>query len=369
MATSEKLNPGMHLHANGLSGHVSSRSKSGPGAPKYPLTFYQFARKFSNEKACADYLTAARWGDGFACPKCHDRRGYPLRGKALIECGNGHQISLTSGTTMHRTRLPLSTWFLGAWFTTMLKPGVSALQFQSQAGLSRYETAFQLLHKMRSSFVSPDRAKLSGIVEVDEIYVGGKEQGAERRGRGADTKALVAVAVEIIYWQDEAGDWHSKAGRARMQQIPNATKATLQGFVKKNVHKGSHIITDAHKGYDWLSGSDFEHEKIVAKRTADPLPTLGRITTNFKRWWIGTHKGAIATWHLQAYLNEYCFRFNRRQDPWSAFNHALGLIMLSRDRPEYKTLYSGTWKHRNPPVAKPPKDADIKVHLDFPEMD
>lgn len=330
-----------------------------PNYPKPPQTVFEFVRRFPDEAACADYLFQLRYPNGYVCPKCGSTRAYKSKAvPGTVQCENKHKISVTAGTALHRTKQPLSMWFHAAWLVATMKPGISAVQFQRQLGLSRLETAWTMLHKLRAALYAPERQQLTTVchepghgrhwIEVDETYVGGKEEGKERRGRGAESKALVAVAVEVHEWQDAKGVWHTKAGRCRMRVIPDATAATLADFVQENVEPGSLVSTDAHAGYNFLPRAGYGREITVAKRSDDPLPTMGRVTTNLKRWLIGTHKGAVQSQHLQAYLNEFVFRFNRRDIPWIAFNRALGLAALDRPAVEYEGLYKGTWAHKNP---------------------
>jgi transposase-like protein len=227
-----------------------------------------------------------------------------------------------------------------------------------------------MLHKLRAALFAPNRHKLTSNctdqrhtdhwVEVDEILVGGKEHGVEHRGGGAETKSLVAVAVEVHSWRGlpdnqtargtkrrtrGAGD--TKAGRCRICVIADTKAETLTQFVLENVAPGSTIWTDASRSYNQSAREGYLRRKTIAKDDPDPLPTLGRVTTNLKRWLIGTHKGAVHSQHLQAYLNEFVFRFNRRGTPWAAFNRALGLATLNRPALEYEGLYKHTWLHPN----------------------
>jgi transposase-like protein len=224
-----------------------------------------------------------------------------------------------------------------------------------------------MLHKLRSALFAPDRCELSSYctdrlhtdhwIEVDEVLVGGKEEGMEHRGGGAETKTLVAVAVEVHSWEGLAeddcsntkrrmrADGHTRAGRCRMSVITDTKADTLTKFIRGNIAQGSTIMTDGSRSYNQCEREAYCRRKTIAKDDPDPLPTLGRVVTNLKRWLMGTHKGAVQTQHLQAYLNEFVFRFNRRDIPWIAFNRALGLAALSRPAVEYEGLYKGTWNH------------------------
>jgi hypothetical protein len=344
--------------------------------PDPPQNILDFARMFPDEQACADYLFQLRWPNGFVCPKCGSTKVYKVRtttkvkaSPGMVQCDRHHKTSVTAGTALHRTKQPLVTWFHAAWLVSTLKPGISAVQLQRQLGIHNLDTAWALLHKLRSGMVAPERAKLTTVcsdpthtdhwVEIDEVYVGGKEEGEEHRGRGAETKSLIAVAVEVHSWEGDADPkddplhrrqrkgQHVRAGRGRMKIIPDATGKTLEAFISENVAKGSTIWTDAHLGYN-KAGKVYPRRITVAKAVDDPLPTLGRVVTNLKRWLMGTHKGAVRAQHLQAYLNEFVFRFNRRDIPWIAFNRVLGLAVDADEAAEYQGLYKGTWIHPNP---------------------
>ncbi len=315
----------------------------------YPTTLPAFQRRFATEDDCREYLIKARWPRGFVCPKCGAGQKAYIKTRNVFQCKNGHQISVTSGTTMHRSKQPLCTWFYAAWLMTTLTPGISAVQFQRQLGIKRYETAFNMLHKLRAALFTPSRTKLSGEVELDETYIGGRERGPGRRGRGAVTKTPVAIAVEIIRWKDKAGRNQSKAGRVRLQVVQNMGAVQLVGFVVNNIERKTIINTDGTASYKSLPKLGYVNYR---PETGAPLPVLHRVVSNIKTWLQGTHKGAVRRKHLQAYLNEYTFRFNRRKNPWLSFNRALGLATHTETRPEYKTLYkAGTykgWRHPNP---------------------
>ena len=186
-----------------------------------PTTLPEFHALFPNEEACVEYLFLVRWGDGFVCPKCGDTHATVIKTRALVECKNRHQISVTTDTVMHRSKQPLLTWFYAAFLVTTLKPGISALQFQKQLGIGRYETAWNLMHKLKSSLVDPEREPLQGEVEVDEAYVGGVEPG--RPGRGAVDKALVVVAVEVVRYEVPGPDGQ-KVQRLSLIHISEPTR-------------------------------------------------------------------------------------------------------------------------------------------------
>jgi len=228
--------------------------------------------------------------------------------------------------------------------------------------------------QVTSGLFAPDRNKLTSDctdqlhtdhwIEVDEVLVGGKEEGVEHRGGGAETKTLVAVAVEVHSWYGVPADCdtkdtkrraraagHTRAGRCRMHVIADTKAETLTEFIRRNVVPGSSIWTDASRSYNQSAREGYSRRTTIAKDDPDPLPTLGRVTTNLKRWLVGTHKGAVQPQHLQAYLNEFVFRFNRRDIPWVAFNRALGLAALNRPAVQYEGLYKHTWVHPTPELS------------------
>lgn len=311
-----------------------------------------FSQAFPDDGACVEYLFNLRWPDGFSCPKC----GAPATGlvsdRALVRCKNGHQISVTAGTAFHRSKQPLWNWFYAIYRVALGTTSISAVQLQKDLGLKNYEPAFQLLHKLRSALVAPDRDRLHGEVEVDEMYVGGPEEG--HPGRGAVDKVLVVTAVEAIRWTNEKGQPRVRAGRVRMSAIPNAQAATLVPWVQKNIEEGSHLVTDGHAGYNPLTKLGYSIEKHISTK-GDHLYLTGLIIANFKARMQGTYHGAVLPKHLQAYLNEYVFRFNRRFWRASAFDRAL-TRMLAETPLEYDELYSvgkpDGYVHPNPKVRR-----------------
>lgn len=293
-----------------------------------PKNLIEFSRRFASEKSCEEYLFIVRYPAGFICPKCGNGRGWFLQGKRLIECPNGHKISLTSGTVMHRTKQDLVTWFHAAYLLTTLTPGFSALQFQRQLGLSRYETAFNMFHKLRAALVVPGREPLHGEVEIDEAYVGGVEKG--RPGRGSETKALVVCAVELVRWRDKKSRRERvRTGRVRLRVVPDASAASLVPFITDSVKSGAIIHTDGWPSYGTLRADGYDHRPVVqgTGKDAKYMLHVHKIFANVKRWLLGTYHGRVTAKHLQPYLNEYTFRFNRRFWRGPAFHRALGLIV------------------------------------------
>jgi len=342
-----------------------------------PSSLLDFVRMFPTDELCAEYLFRVRHPNGFACPKCGSQTAWPIAGRNIIECNKGHQSSLKAGTVMHRSRQRLTAWFYAAYLMSTLTPGISALQFQKQLGIKRYETAFNMLHKLRSALVAPDREKLKGEVEVDECYIGGSEEGKPGRSKGQ--KAVVVIAVEIVRWIDTSGRkpgrhvtqydidgppesqkrsqaddnpvLRKRAGRVRMSVVPDASAEILLPWIVWNIEKGTKVHTDGWQGYNGLDALGFSHIRTLQThkehKTGRWLPLVHLLISNLKRWLSGTHKGAVMNKHLQAYLNEFTFRFNRRFWRGPAFLRALGLSVNVDDWPKYDTLYSGKWAHPN----------------------
>src|SRR5882672_2684492 len=271
----------------------------------YPRTIEEFEARFSSEAACREYLFQLRWPDGFRCPRCGGAKSWPL-GSVLLECGNcGHQTSVTAGTIFQDTRKPLALWFRMMWWVTSQKNGASALGLQRALGLGSYKTAWTWLHKLRRAMVRAGRDRLTGSVEVDETYVGGLEEGM--RGRQTETKALVVIAAQ----EDGAG-----IGRIRMRCVPDASAKSLMAFVEDSVEPGSLIHTDGWPAYDSAKSKSYRHRVTVLsgkkKSASELLPRVHRVASLLKRWLLGTHQGAVSREHLDYYLDEFTFRFNRR---------------------------------------------------------
>jgi transposase-like protein len=270
----------------------------------YPQTLLDFESRFATDEACREYLVQLRWPDGFMCPRCGHRRGW-LTNRSLYHCGNcGYQVSATAGTIFEDTRKPLRLWFRAMWYMTSQKQGVSALGLQRVLGLTRYETVWKWLHKLRRAMVRPGRDRIGGIIEVDEVYIGGVKTG--KRGRGAMGKTLVVVAA-----QDEG----KRIGRIRLHRVPDASAASLMPAVEAGVDKGSLVRTDAWQGYLPLASLGYKHFVVRKDHSVgeNVLPLVNTVTSLVKRWLTGTHQGAVRPSHLDYYLDEYTFRFNRRR--------------------------------------------------------
>lgn len=269
----------------------------------YPATLLELEQRFATDPACREYLFALRWPDGFVCPRCGGRQAWPMKRGLWLCRVCRHQASVTAGTIFQDTRLPLRLWFRAIWQVTSQKNGASALGVQRVLGLGSYKTAWAWLHKLRRAMVRPGRDRLAGRVEVDETYWGSEEEGVI--GRLTENKALVIVAAQ------EDG---TKIGRIRMRRIPDLTKATLHRFLAESIEPGSVVRTDGLSAYAGLSG--YRHDPVVIGRSgrtgSELLPRVHQVVSLVKRWLLGTHQGAVGHDHLDYYLDEFTFRFNRR---------------------------------------------------------
>ncbi len=269
----------------------------------FPKNELEFDRRFQHEQACLDYLFNMRWPQGFVCPECGHRQ-YWQSSRDLFLCRNCQkQISVTAGTIFHGAKKPLPVWFKALWWFSTHTSGVNAVALQRMLGLGSYRTAWNWLQRFRTCTIFPDRQSLAGNVEADEIYLGGERSG--KRGRGADHKCKIAVAVE------RQG---KKLGRLRMQVVDDCSSAQLLPFIKNNVAAGSQVMTDGWKGYNGLE-KDFVHHRVLSSQTEDKasvLPGVHLVASLVKRIILGTFQGRFDPEYLQRYLDEYVFRFNRR---------------------------------------------------------
>jgi len=317
--------------------------------PPFPKTLREFQSIFATEEACPKYLAGCRWPDGFICPRCGNRSSYEIVKLRRWQCTRRrYQVSLTAGTILHNTKTPLTIWFWAAYLMTTDKRGVSALLLQRQLGLGRYETAWMMLHKLRQAMVNLAREPLHREVEVDDAWIEGTQAGLrgsrQLRGRKA---ALVLVAVE------KRG---RATGRARMAVIPDFRAGTLIAFLRQNVALGSVVYTDGLKSFSGLGEAGFRHvPRIQPSRTdlhkgaKSVLPLADRAIGNLKQWLLGTHHG-VGSDRLQAYLDEFVFRHNRRKQPMPAFQTLLGLGTGHKSA-TYQHIYSGRTFSKRPSKA------------------
>ncbi|MFG0245755.1 MAG: IS1595 family transposase [Phycisphaerales bacterium JB052] len=286
-----------------------------------PPSLQEFMERFPDDDACAQYLERRRWRTGFVCPECGSCSGWRLQTKRWTwECRDcRRQTSVTAGTAMHGSKVPLRTWFLAAHLLATHSNGMSALQLQAKLGLGSYKSAWLLLHKLRRAMVSPDRSLLSGDVEVDETTIPFRtkdEPVAGGQGRSTIGKIVVIGAVELL----EGG----KPGRSRLAVVPDYKGATLKNFIRANIAAGSHVWTDDNKSYYGLEG--YRHTpRVVGKMAAHILmPWIHRLFSNLKRWAMGVFHG-FRKKYLDAYLGEFVFRWNRRRSYRSSFQRLVGV--------------------------------------------
>ena len=308
-----------------------------------PADMPSFFRRFGTDDQCREHLFQARWPGGFRCAAetCSGTRCYPLSWRPAYECADcGKQHSLLAGTIFEQTKTGLARWFLAIFLVTSSKRGISAAELQRQMGFGSYQTAWAWLHKIRRAMVDPKRAPLAepiaGAVQTDESYLGAAKPG--KRGRGAEGKAIIVGAVEtriveVPKARPKSGGNDAQAigrpveteprlqlGRIRLAVIPDVSAASLEPFVTANVAAAACIRTDGAKGYQGLPDEGFTHEPVNMSKLSkadlalqDPLSAAHLVFSHVKRWLLGTHHGGQSRKHLQRYLDEFVFRFNRRR--------------------------------------------------------
>jgi transposase-like protein len=281
-------------------------------AQDYPRTWSEFLEWFSSEEACLSYLERLRWPHGFACPDCASMTAPYRASRTRLMCQDcGRQSTVTAGTIFDKTRTPLKVWLAGAWYLTSQKQGVSALGLQRVLGLGSYQTAWTMLHRFRRAMVRPDREPLKGLVEVDETYlaISDRQRPISPVGRKSSTrKVLVVMAVEIL---EPKG-----FGRIRLRRILNDSDECVVPFVQESVEPGARVRTDGSAAYRSLTTLGYAHERTVMLGSDTPahvsMAGVHRVASLIKRWILGTHHGSVQPEYLDAYLDEFVFRFNRR---------------------------------------------------------
>lgn len=273
----------------------------------YPGSYAELQAWFLHDDACMDYLDWLRWPDGVKCPDCGRSPARPAAGRVWRCGGCRKRVSRTAGTIFQDSRTPLSVWFAAGWYMTADPGGVAALTLQKLLGLGSYQTAWAMLHRYRSAMVPARRDVLRGRVEVDETFIGEERPGVPRRG--ALGKTLVVIAVELVQPKGH--------GRVRTSVVPDASAPTLRTFLMNNVEPGSTVVTDGWSAYPSACAGWFSHDLHPAaagsgQHAQELLPTVHRVAELSQRWLVGTHQGSVAAEHLQAYLDEFCFRFNQR---------------------------------------------------------
>ena len=272
-------------------------------AREFPKDAMEFDSRFATEQACEEYLLAMRWPEGFVCPACGERGAWRNNRHLLVCSGCGRQVSLTAGTVMHGSRKPLRMWFKAMWWVCTQKTGGSAKGLQRLLNLGSYQTAWAWLHKLRRAMIRAGREPLEGPVEVDDAFVGGPEHNV--MGRESIKKAKIVVAVEV------PGGPRTQLGRIRLAHVPDFSRRSLTGFVRRNVQPGSEVTTDGWQGYNPLGTHGYVHHRRVGE--SELLAHVHRVVSLLKRWLLGTHQGAVRPKQLQHYLDEFTFRYNRRK--------------------------------------------------------
>jgi transposase-like protein len=277
---------------------------------QFPGSVGEFQSRFRTDADCPDYLEWLRWPAGFLCPGCHGH-GWRL-GDGRYMCADcGCRTSVTAGTIFDLTRTPSTVWFTACWQFATGKDRISAHSLQRTLEIGPYQTAWTMLHRLRTALVRPGQDRLTGTVEVDETFVGGPEPGL-RGGRARGKKVLVAVAVAVGAARG--------LGRCRMGTLADASAASLHAFITAHVEPASTVINDAWQGYRGLHKLGSIHDRRSQRAAQavgdDPhelLPSVHRVASLAKRWLMGTHQGSVDEAHLPSYLSEFVFRFNRRR--------------------------------------------------------
>ena len=327
----------------------------------------EFQKEFPDEANCAEFLFKRRWPDGFVCPVCGERRVATLKSRQrLYEClACGRQTSITAGTTMHRTKLPLTAWFWAAHLMTTHSNGMSARQLEDQLGVT-YKTAWLLTQKLRRSMVDQDSEPLEGVVEVDQAEIPFR-QGDTVFERGNAGKILVIGAVEVIDRETNqakprrkhAKYLDTRSGRIRLAMIADNSAASIEAFVKANVKHGATLLTDGHKSYPGLTG--YRHDPRVVGKMAGHvvLPWIHRAFSLMKRWSLGTYHG-LRRKHVDTYLNEFVFRYNRR-----FYRHVSFETLLDLAAHHEPATYLDIIKRGNP---RKQAETSRLPHIDEPEL-
>ena len=278
--------------------------------PEYPLTLLDFQRMFPDETACLRYLEKIRWPDGFVCGKCATV-GEPFRLSShprKLKCRScQHLESVTADTVMHRSKSSIHVWFWAAYLVATQTPGISALELKKKLGIKRYETAFQILHKLRDTMLRPGRDKIGAEwpVELDVVFVGGKTRSGVQ-GKTDQVPVIIAVEIRRQEIRDDNTNKIIKralAGRIRIQQLPNKTAAAVDQFVSDSIAPGATITSDDGNEFTNLISLGYKHRPVPMRGDRDKmdsyLPMVSRVTANLKTWIDGTFHG-VRNHHLQA---------------------------------------------------------------------
>ena len=331
----------------------------------YPRSTGEFQAWFASDGDCLDYLEWLRWPEGFVCPRCASPGGWAVADGRYKCASCGARTAITAGTLFDRRRTPLTVWLTACWMFAAQKDGISALSLQRALEIGSYPTAWAMLHRLRSVLVRPGRDLLTGTVEVDETWFGGEEPG--HRGRAKGKKVLVGVAVE----RKEPKGY----GRCRMAILADASAESLHAFITAHVEPGATVVTDAWPSYLGIDRLGYHHQphsqRAAAARGEDVgalLPGVHRVASLAKRWVLGTHQGSVGDQHLQSYLNEFVFRFNRRrsQNRGLLFYRVLELA-VDHDPVRYRQLVADPKPKKVSP--KPPLAPGHPPSLERPPAD
>lgn len=289
--------------------------------PTFPRTLREFRERFASEADCYAYLIQSRWPEGMICSRCQGREFWQRSRRWLHQCRTcGFEVSPTAGTLLQDSHMPVREWFWTAYLVATHTPGLSAKQLQRQLGCS-YKTAWYMLHRLRRGMVNESRSPLQGVVEADETFVGGPAAGQSGRGvAAAENKTLVLGAVEVLRWRDAKAHWQERAGRLRLAPTLRADAKSIGQFLAENVIAGTTIKTDGWRGYSQTALAPYRHEPAPGQMARH----IHRAFGNLKTWLLGTHHG-VDPKYLAHYLDEFVFRFNRRNTPMAAFQTLLGL--------------------------------------------
>ncbi len=314
----------------------------------YPRSMGEFQAWFSTDADCLDYLEWLRWPDGFVCRDCGRVGGWRLGDGRLGCAACGTRTSPTAGTIFDRTRTPLTVWFTACWLFATQKDGISALSLQRALEIGSYQTAWAMLHRVRSVLVRPGRDRLAGTVEVDETFMGGEELGL-RGGRAKGKKVLVGVAVERI---EPRG-----FGRCRMAPLVDASAGSLRAFLTDNVEPGATVVSDGWQPYRPATRDVYVHDRLPGASRTDAsklLPGVHKVSSLAKRWLLGTHQGSVDVAHLPSYLDEFVFRFNRRRARSRGLVFYRVLELAAAHEPvRYRDLIANPRPGARPPLLPP----------------
>ncbi len=283
------------------------------------MMLIDFYERFPDETACWNYFLSLKWPDGFICPSCSNKKGCFKPGRKIFECYNcKHQASLTAGTIFHKTKVPLTKWFWFIFFMATSKKGVSMLYLQQQLRINTYRTVWSMGHKIRKGMAIRDAMyDLHGVVEADEIYIGGKQTLEERKENG-NNKTPFFMAVE----EDNKG----RPKFLTFEEVESVYENHVLPAIEKNIKKGSTLISDGAAVYTKAEKKGYKHERYVESKDPElaheKLKWINMLTSNLKRFLLSTHHGVYPKYR-KAYLAEFAYRFNRRFWPEQTFDRLL----------------------------------------------